>query len=273
MGGVCSYEGKGICPFCSSDTQSEFAFTNEVLSSSPSSEVKVAVDRAGIRVAVKCYSKTKCSLEELRLAKQEIKLLQTLNHPRLVKYMGHTQDESNIYLAMELCEKGSLDKLIRSRKVTELIVKQTMRGLFEALEYLHNLHISHRDIKPENILFTSSGEMKLADFGLAKAFGRDVMHSRLGTPYYLAPEVLSGNYTEKIDIWSAGIVLYYCLRGRRPFTSSVYRDLANEIVSGEISDWGNMHPDAIDLVQKLLTRDPEKRPSASEVLRHPWLAV
>lgn len=256
---------------CIPEHQDKLELGGEELASAGGLIVRIGREKSkGGRVAVKCFAKRKCTGEEIRRAREEIEILRKVSHPNVVRYICHTEDLEFLYLAMELCDSGSLDSLIRSRRATEVTIKPIFKSVLEALDYLHSQHICHRDVKPENILLTSSGHTKLADFGLARYFSQEPMRSRLGTPYYLAPEILKGRYTEKCDIWSAGIVLYYSLRGRRPFTSSIYSDLATEIVTSEITDWGQMSPEAIDLTKKLLNRDPEKRLNAREALEHGW---
>lgn len=272
MGGLWTCSGDCISSLCIPKEQRKLDLTSEELASAGGLTVLIGREKAqGERVAIKRFSKRKCTAEEVKRARGEIKVLRRLDHPCVVRYVCHTEDEDFLYLAMELCEGGNLDGLIRSRRATEGRIKPIFKAVLEALDYLHSQRICHRDVKPENILLTADGHTKLADFGLARRFSAEPMRSRLGTPYYLAPEILKGQYSEKCDLWSAGIVLYYSLRGRRPFTSSIYRDLANEIVTGAITDWGEMKQEAIDLAKKLLERDPAKRLSAREALEHPWL--
>ena len=272
MGGLWTCSGDCIDSFRIPKQQKKLELSSEELASAGGLSVRIGTEKAkGQRVAVKCFSKRKCTAEEVKRGRGEIEVLKRLNHPCVVRYICHTEDVEFLYLAMELCDGGNLDMLIRSRRATEARVKPIFKAVLEALEYLHSQHVCHRDVKPENILFTSDERTKLADFGLARHFTNEPMRSRLGTPYYLAPEILKGQYSEKCDLWSAGIVLYYSLRGRRPFTSSIYRDLTNEIVAGQITDWGEMSKKAVDLVRRLLERDPTKRLSAREALEHPWL--
>lgn len=141
----------------------------------------------------------------------------------------------------------------------------------EAIAHCHRLGIAHRDIKPDNILFNDRNELKLADFGSAENCHQSAMTGVVGTPYYVAPEVLSGReYDEKIDIWSAGVVLYIMLAGFPPF----YGDSASEIFEAVLRSnlrfptrvFSSVSPAVKDLLRKMLCRDVTRRFSADQVL-------
>lgn len=142
----------------------------------------------------------------------------------------------------------------------------------EAIAHCHSLGIAHRDIKPDNVLFNDQKELKLADFGSAEFFhdGQSIS-GVVGTPYYVAPEVVSGrDYDEKIDIWSAGVILYIMLAGFPPF----YGESASEIFEAVLRAnlrfptrvFGSVSPAAKDLLRKMLSKDVNRRFSAEQVL-------
>ena len=129
---------------------------------------------------------------------------------------------------MELCTGGELfDKIAKNHRFGEKQSAILMRKIFSAVHHLHNLGICHRDLKPENFLYTSNEEdadIKLIDFGLSIRFGEiqeahpdEMLHSVVGTPYYVAPEVLRGNYEFACDVWSLGVIMYVTLCGYPPF--------------------------------------------------------
>lgn len=130
--------------------------------------------------------------------------------------------------------------------------------------------MAHRDLKPENILIDAKakGAIKVIDFGTSHVFDGDnkEMNQMYGTAYYIAPEVLSGSYTEKCDMWSIGVILYIMLSGRPPFSGHSDRDILDKVEKGiySMSDrvWKQYSEDAKDLVKKLMEVDPEKRLSA-----------
>lgn len=158
---------------------------------------------------------------------------------------------------------------------------------------MHDLNITHRDLKPENLLLESSNPFSrivITDFGMAKMFdskGLGRMKTKCGTMDYLAPEVLMTNgisgYSQKVDIWSLGIILYAMLSGNLPFeqeqVNSFYVRRNNEsqefyqVVKFPQSQWNHITPDAKDLIRCLLQLHPENRPSASEIFDHPWIAT
>jgi calcium-dependent protein kinase len=157
-----------------------------------------------------------------------------------------------------------------------LMIKQVLI----VINYLHNTKIIHRDIKPDNILIESMPkegdlqapwQIKLIDFGTATRFKKGQRLSQtFGTSYYVAPEVLDGNYNEKCDIWSCGVMLYMMLSGRPPFTGSNDKEITDNVRFADIilhsSDWRKKSRDCIDFIRRLLIRDPNKRSSAEDAL-------
>jgi len=128
----------------------------------------------------------------------------------------------------------------------------------------------HRDLKPENLLLDSEGDkavLKVIDFGTSQTFDPDQkMHQTFGTPYYIAPEILSGEYSESCDVWSCGVILYILLCGKPPFDGESDEDILKNVqkgvykISGPI--WSRVSPDGVDLVKKMLKFDPERRITA-----------
>jgi len=134
----------------------------------------------------------------------EVKILQTLDHPNIIKLYEYFEDEKNVYLVTELCEGGELfDKIIEKEYFDEAYAARTFKQILNAINYCHKLDIAHRDLKPENFLFETKNdksELKVIDFGLskichAKNTGKiERLQTKAGTPYYISPEVLAGNY-------------------------------------------------------------------------------
>ena len=151
-----------------------------------------------------------------------------------------------------------------------------MRQILHVVNYMHCKKIVHRDLKPENLLVDGSDHsLKLIDFGLAIKLqkGRR-LRDRQGTPYYLAPEVISKNYDLKCDSWSAGCILYAMLCGKPPFNAENDLEVMRLIKIGRYymggPTWARISPQAKDLVNNLLMYDPNKRFSISQALDHQW---
>ena len=138
---------------------------------------------------------------------------------------------------------------------------------------------AYRDLKPENILLEQNkdfDQIKIIDFGTSLVFDSSKpLDEKLGTPYYIAPEVLNKKYNEKCDIWSCGVILYIILSGIPPFNGQSDQEIMKKVRIGKFSfsdpAWNNVSDKAKDLISKLLTYDTEHRPSAEEALRHPWI--
>ena len=210
---------------------------------------------------------------------KEVDIISTLDHPNIIKFYETYHDKCFFHIVMELCRGKEIlrqmnnDGHMDEQKVVKIIVKVLL-----ATAHCHNRGITHRDLKPENILFDSTkedAEIKLIDFGLSRKYDKEQkMHSILGTPYYVAPEVLKGEYDEKCDIWSIGAVTYLLLCGEPPFTGNsnneIFKKIVNDNVKFNFYKWKNISNNAKDFVRICLNKNASKRPSASEALKYPW---
>lgn len=226
----------------------------------------------------------------------EINILKSLDHPNIIKLYETYQDEEKYYLIFELCKGGELfDTIIENGYFTEKEAKKLFKCIIKALHYCHKIGICHRDIKPENFMFadkTDFESLKMIDFGLSKVIpkkksekenntgygrqrrkGRKNMKTKAGTSYYVAPEVLLGEYNEKCDIWSAGVILYILLCGYPPFGGANDWEILLAVKRGKYSfkgmEWKYVSEHAKDLIKKMLC-PVDKRLSAQDVLNHPW---
>lgn len=155
-----------------------------------------------------------------------------------------------------------------------------MKQILSTIVYCHSKNIVHRDLKPENILFASDEQdsvLKICDFGTSALFNhKKYMKMRQGTAHYLAPEVIKGNYNEKCDVWSCGVILYILLAGKMPFGGRGDTEVLRSVEKAQFSikgrEFRNVSKKAKDLVVKMLTQDFKKRISAEEAFNHPWLA-
>lgn len=231
-----------------------------------------------------CKKMNKRQISNKERFKIEIDLLKATDHPYIVKLHELYEDNVYLYLIMEICKGGELfDRLAKRAKEGKLFTERESCAIFKKLmtgiNYCHSHGVCHRDIKPENVLFADSEDistLKIADFGLSRVFSNEnkTMTSIVGTTFYMAPEVLKGNYNEKCDIWSAGCILYIMLCGRPPFYAKNDEDLVRKIKSKSYSfnypEFKNVSQEAKDLITKMLS-DQDKRLSAQGVLDHKWV--
>jgi len=229
--------------------------------------------------AIKSITKKNLTNEDLFNLEKEVDILSCLNHPNIIKFYESYQDKHYYHIVMELSKgKEVFQKIIEEGKLTELKVSQVLYKVLTAINYCHNVGVSHRDIKPENILFESNeedSEIKLIDFGLSRKYvKKEKMHTILGTPYYVAPEVLNGEYDQKCDVWSIGAIAYMMLCGEPPFQGSTNQEIFKRIIGTEAKfdkdKFKNNSSLALDFMKKCLNKKPEERLSASQALSHEW---
>ncbi|CAK9003316.1 unnamed protein product [Durusdinium trenchii] len=205
---------------------------------------------------------------------REIMVQQNLKHENVLRLFKHFEDEDNVYLLLEYCAKGELYQLLRTqkgRKFNEQTSRHFFVQLVRGLKYLHSHQIVHRDLKPENLLITHDDVLKIADFGWCAA--TNVLRTTFcGTMDYLAPEMIQGSgHDQTLDIWSVGILLYEMMVGRPPFQSTNHTMLIDRILKIAIFFPPGLPPLVVDLVRRLLKREPSQRLPLDQVLRHPWV--
>ena len=229
--------------------------------------------------AIKSISKKNLSPSDLEDLIKEVDIISALDHPVIIDFYETYQDEFFFHIVMELCKgKEVFQKIASEGKIEEKKVAIVIHKVLNAIAYCHSRGITHRDIKPENILFETdelNSEIKLIDFGLSRKYSADQkMHTILGTPYYIAPEVLKGNYDEKCDIWSIGALTYIMLCGEPPFKGKSNNEIFMKIIKEPIKfnpyKWNNLSENSKNFIRNLLNKDPNKRPTAMEALGHSW---
>lgn len=211
-------------------------------------------------------------------AMNEVKIMTTIKHPCVVRMNDIIDTHDSIFIMLELMQGGDLLRRIQSNHfLSESLSKLYFYQICHAIKYLHDRKITHRDLKPDNILLADKEDetlVKVSDFGLSKLVQNEsVMKTMCGTLLYVAPEVLltggRGEYTEKVDVWSLGVVLFCMLSGTMPFASS--DQIKNASFQFSTNAWTQVTQMAKLLVKKMLTVDVNGRPSIDEVLRDPWL--
>ena len=207
----------------------------------------------------------------------EVNILKTLDHPSLPRFYEFFEDHLNYYIIMEYCQGGDLfRKITEVTKFEESQAAEIMSQILSGVNYLHSKGILHRDLKLANILLEdkNSLNLKIIDFDAATFFGKDYYKEMMGTVLFMAPEVVTGMYNEKCDLWSCGIILYVLLSGKSPITgkeASMLKKIPKIQIKLDEPIWGYVSAEAKDLLNRLLKLDPKKRISAAEACVHPWI--
>ena len=234
--------------------------------------------------ALKTLDKRKIKDEvNMKNLKNEIRIMALLGHPNIVRLHEYFESPDKIYLVMELCNGGELlDHLHRQpqQKFVEKTACKLVKSVLGAIRYCHEHSIVHRDLKLENFLFeskSSDAELKLIDFGLSQHFNpSELLSTPVGTPYYVAPEVLSGAYDSKCDIWSIGVIAYMLLSGSPPFHGSTDAETLRAVQEGNVTFnkyFNNVSEDAKNFIKTCLTKNPTERPNAEALQKHQWFQL
>ena len=238
--------------------------------------------KTNMKVAIKIINKSSIQTQEdSQLIRSEIDIMKLCHHPNIVKLLDHFENSEYIFIVMEYIPGGTLNQFLKktnfnfSERQIALIINQIGNGL----KYLHNYGIVHRDLKPDNIMITEQSErgvIKIMDFGLSKIAGyKEGLIDGYGTLSYVAPEVLLRiPYNKEVDIWSMGIILYYMLCGKVPFSGSNEATIAKSICYKDLDFdedlWEVRSRKVMDLIEKLLVKDPSERITIDEFLNHSW---
>ncbi|KAL1898412.1 Calmodulin-dependent protein kinase cmk2 [Ceratocystis pirilliformis] len=243
--------------------------------------VREADSPAG-KVAIKIIMKKSVKGNE-QMVYDELKLLQTLKHPHIVRFEDWFESRDKYYIVTELATGGELfDRICEQGKFTEKDASKTIKQVLEAVNYLHQNNVVHRDLKPENLLYQTrdlDSSLVLADFGIAKTLDRkdEVLTTMAGSFGYAAPEVmLKRGHGKAVDMWSMGVITYTLLCGYSPFRSENLQDLIDECTNGQVvfheRYWKDVSDDAKEFIMCLLRPDPSDRWTSERALNHPWLS-
>ncbi|KAG2690873.1 hypothetical protein I3843_09G206200 [Carya illinoinensis] len=243
----------------------------------------LCIDRES-RELLACKSISKRKLRtavDIDDVRREVAIMKHLpKNSSIVSLKEACEDDNAVHLVMELCEGGELfDRIVARGHYNERAAAAVTRTIMEVVQLCHKHGVIHRDLKPENFLFANKKEnspLKAIDFGLSIFFKPGERFSEIvGSPYYMAPEVLKRNYGPEIDIWSAGVILYILLCGVPPFWAESEQGVAQAILRGLIDfkrdPWPNISESAKILVKQMLEPDPKLRLTAKQVLEHTWL--
>ncbi|XP_059640289.1 mitogen-activated protein kinase kinase kinase 3 [Cornus florida] len=226
---------------------------------------------------VRLVSDDQTSKESLKQLNQEITLVSQLSHPNIVQYYGSELGEETLSVYLEFVSGGSIHKLIQEYgPFREPVIQNYTRQILSGLAYLHGRNTVHRDIKGANILVDPNGEIKLADFGMAKHItAYSSMLSFKGSPYWMAPEVVmnTNGYSLAVDIWSLGCTILEMATSKPPWSqfegvAAIFK-IGNSKEIPEIPD--HLSNEAKSFLKLCLQRDPAARPTASKLLDHPFV--
>ncbi|CAL0334133.1 unnamed protein product [Lupinus luteus] len=238
--------------------------------------------KSGEIFACKKISKTKLRTEiDIDDVKREVEIMRHLpKHPNIVSFREAYEDRDAVYLVMELCEGGELfDRIVAKGHYTERAAANVAKTILEVCKVCHDHGVIHRDLKPENFLFADGSEtspLKAIDFGLSTFYeDGERFNEIVGSPYYMAPEVLRRNYGPEIDVWSTGVILYILLCGVPPFWAETEEGIAQAIIHGNLDftrdPWPKVSEEAKDIVRRMLDSNPYTRITVEEVLEHSWI--
>jgi serine/threonine protein kinase len=256
---------------------------------------------ASIHKGKHIYSNCKVAIKEIKLnggqiknyVKREIEIHRSLEHPNIVKVLDVVYEPSSIYIIMEYCQYGDLQKFQNKKPFSHKYIQYYMLQLRDALQYLRSKNIVHRDLKPQNILLTSPLQIKITDFGLARYINidkdkyndlhntppehEDLFSTYCGSPIYMSPELLNHQqYNSKSDLWSIGIILYELITGIPPFIANNLKQLTHKINTEKINldciDKTLITDNCFDLLRNLLSHDKTHRADWDYFFNHKWFS-
>lgn len=253
------------------------------------SKIFPASDQYGTRYIAKVLAKPDNDLQRVRLHNELAVGKQLSNYPKFVKQYDAYETPTSVVIVQELCRGGTAIEYLRFHESTENTVASITRGALRGLAMCHDIGIVHKDIKPLNILqsdISVDSETKICDFGLSRFLSpvasMNATPSMEGTPAFLSPEMLRCEFSKASDVWALGVSVYYMISGRLPFLDRQYPSaprqaaLFRSILGDELvfrgSSWDGVSEACKDFVRRCLTRDVSERPSAEELLDHPWIS-
>eukprot|EP01041_Mallomonas_annulata_P007327 gene7327-14947_t len=233
----------------------------------------------GFKYTLKTCYKSHNGVDRQERIHQEIKTIADLDHPNIIRIHDVFETVNTVQLILDCCVTDLYQRLQQSpgSHFEERIACKMIQDLLRAIRYCHSHNIVHRNLKLENIFFEDShlNSLVITDFGLScTASPTDVLRHPVGTPYYVAPEVLAGEYDAKCDIWSIGVIAYMLLSGSPPFQGRNDKEIVAEVRQGRLSFpsdlFKHVSSDAQAFVASCLRKDVVGRPSAAKAQNHSW---
>lgn len=251
-------------------------------------KVVMGLDRSTLeKFAVKIIDKQSDDELGLQFVWRELNVMKSVNHPNIVRTYDIFDTKNRLYIVLEYMPGGTLGEILKKLgRFTEDQARPILKDILEGVAYLHDKSIVHRDLKLKNILCETKEmpvRVKLADFGLANFVGvrtvsKVALQSQVGSPHYVAPEVLREEpYGPVVDAWAVGIILHIMLTRRYPFAGETIQETLELVCRGRFSlqgpEWDRISEEAKHLLGALLTEDPNERITARNALAHPWFKM
>ena len=245
-------------------------------------KVRLYVDRDSrtFKYAIKTKKKNIFKRHSIESIKREVDILRSLDHPNIVKYFETYEDECYLHIVMEYIAGDNLFRVLTDQKgfkFTERTISKIITCLLKAVLFLHHNGIIHRDIKPENIVFVELNNfnaLKLIDFGLSIQQNAKKDNRRVGTPYYMSPEMVRGNFNYASDVWSIGVILFIMVTGKQPFRGKSKEEVFEKIKKGAYDKntltRAKCSKEVKDLIKKMLVIEHTKRITVECALDHIW---
>ncbi|XP_050415388.1 serine/threonine-protein kinase PLK4 isoform X2 [Patella vulgata] len=234
-------------------------------------------NKTGVEVAIKMIDKKLMKAAGMvTRVKKEVEIHSRLKHPSILELYNYFEDSNYVYLVIEMCHNGELQRFLKSncKVLTEDEARQFMKQIVEGMFYLHSHGILHRDLTLSNLLLSKDNNVKIADFGLATQLTvPDEKHFTMcGTPNYISPEVaMRSAHGLEADVWSLGCMLYTFLVGKPPFDTDAVKSTLNRVILADYEIPVNLSPEAKDLIQCLLRKNPKDRISLKDLVKHPFM--
>lgn len=233
-------------------------------------------------VAVKVIDRKKMSQVDEAALRQEVEIMRAIDHPNICKMLDFYEEESHFYIILELIQGGELfDHLLKKNNYSESDAREMIDVIVNVVEYLHSKNIVHRDLKAENLLMMhleDDAELKLCDFGASAYASEPTLTDTVGTPNYVAPEILQCQpYGKAVDIWAIGVITFLLLSGNYPFDDHNQIKLFTKIKKGKYDfhdeHWDEVSEEAKSFIRACLDINPETRLKAEDAYSHPWLQL
>lgn len=255
----------------------DYTFLGQLGSGSFATVFRARHNPTGKFVAIKQFQKIKLQdQEDIQAFINEINIHKIADHPMIASCFEVVENFDSYFLSMELVENDSLLNFINANAgLSEAVARKIFCQIVLVLDYLHNtLNVIHRDLKAENILLDINGNIRLIDFGFSKKIhaASAMMSTLCGSPAYAAPELVQGiPYSKSVDLWSIGVILYAMVAGYLPFDDDNISVQIHHIITKEPEYPDTISPILVDLLKRLLCKDPSNRITINELKCHPWV--